>query len=175
MILQSNEPITQIAASSTVLSAPRVFSTGRLIRAHVWRRHDRVSFTLCRRSYLFLVSHLSPVLLPHQRIGTIAMTYQARYGRLSRRSGRVPRKNSKSTKSSWHFSTLTLASVVFSSWTSSLDMVERALRCDPNQVIPFVRIDGKVTSENRGIAIERLRDDPGIRVILITIACGSCG
>jgi len=54
-------------------------------------------------------------------------------------------------------------------------MVERALRCDPNQVIPFVRIDGKVTSENRGIAIERLRDDPGIRVILITIACGSCG
>ncbi|KAI4931159.1 hypothetical protein J4E85_003748 [Alternaria conjuncta] len=65
--------------------------------------------------------------------------------------------------------------VVFSSWTSSLDMVERALRSNADQVIQFVRIDGKVQPKKRSLAIERLRDDPGIRVILITIACGACG
>jgi len=54
-------------------------------------------------------------------------------------------------------------------------MVERALRFDPNQVIQSVRIDGKVQPKKRSIAIKRLHDDPGVRVILITIACGACG
>ncbi|KAH6865282.1 P-loop containing nucleoside triphosphate hydrolase protein [Alternaria rosae] len=54
-------------------------------------------------------------------------------------------------------------------------MVERALRYDPNQVIQSVRIDGKVQPKSRSLAIKRLHDDPGIRVILITIACGACG
>jgi SNF2 family DNA or RNA helicase len=65
--------------------------------------------------------------------------------------------------------------VVFSSWTSSLDMVESALRCDPNHIIQSVRIDGRVQSTKRSHAIQRLHDDPSIRVILITIACGACG
>ncbi|KAF7449421.1 HepA Superfamily II DNA-RNA helicase- SNF2 family [Pyrenophora tritici-repentis] len=65
--------------------------------------------------------------------------------------------------------------VVFSSWTSSLDMVEKALRCDPNYIIQSVRIDGKVQPKNRGHVIQQLHEDSSIRVILITIACGACG
>ncbi|KAF2833695.1 hypothetical protein CC86DRAFT_461991 [Ophiobolus disseminans] len=65
--------------------------------------------------------------------------------------------------------------VVFSSWTSSLDMVERGLRSDPAHLIQSVRIDGKVAPNKRGYAIQQLSDDPNIRVILITIGCGACG
>ncbi|CAN9079730.1 unnamed protein product [Alternaria alternata] len=65
--------------------------------------------------------------------------------------------------------------VVFSSWTSSLDMVEKALQFYPKHVIRSVRIDGKVQPRHRSDAIRQLHDDPSIRVILITIACGACG
>ncbi|RMZ72475.1 global transactivator [Pyrenophora seminiperda CCB06] len=65
--------------------------------------------------------------------------------------------------------------VVFSSWTASLDMVEKALRHDPNNVIHSVRIDGKVQPKNRSQAIQQLHENPSIRVILITIGCGACG
>jgi SWI/SNF-related matrix-associated actin-dependent regulator of chromatin subfamily A3 len=54
-------------------------------------------------------------------------------------------------------------------------MVERAIRFDLDQLIQSVRIDGKVLPKNRGLAMKRLHDDPSIRVILITIACGACG
>ncbi|OAL07654.1 hypothetical protein IQ06DRAFT_13635 [Phaeosphaeriaceae sp. SRC1lsM3a] len=65
--------------------------------------------------------------------------------------------------------------VVFSSWTSSLDMVERALGYDPGNTIQSVRIDGKVHPKHRSHAIQQIHEDPSIRVILITIACGACG
>ncbi|EUC41874.1 hypothetical protein COCMIDRAFT_53050, partial [Bipolaris oryzae ATCC 44560] len=65
--------------------------------------------------------------------------------------------------------------VVFSSWTSSLDMVETALRCDPNHIIQSVRIDSKVQLKNRSNAIQQLHHNPSVRVILITIGCGACG
>jgi SNF2 family DNA or RNA helicase len=54
-------------------------------------------------------------------------------------------------------------------------MVERALQYDPNNVIVSVRIDGKVHSKTRSHAIQQLHENPGVRVILITIACGACG
>jgi SNF2 family DNA or RNA helicase len=54
-------------------------------------------------------------------------------------------------------------------------MVEKALRYDPSHIIQSVRIDGKVQPKNRSHAIQQLHDDPNIRVILITIACGACG
>ncbi|OAL43119.1 hypothetical protein IQ07DRAFT_593302 [Pyrenochaeta sp. DS3sAY3a] len=65
--------------------------------------------------------------------------------------------------------------VVFSSWTSSLDMVERGLRSDPNHIIQSVRIDGKVPASKRNCGVQQLRDDPDTRVMLITIGCGACG
>lgn len=54
-------------------------------------------------------------------------------------------------------------------------MVERGLAIDSNDVIQSVRIDGKVKASDRSIAVEQLRNNPNIRVILITIACGACG
>ncbi|KAF2994831.1 hypothetical protein E8E13_003014 [Curvularia kusanoi] len=62
--------------------------------------------------------------------------------------------------------------VVFSSWTSSLDMVERGLAAVP---VASVRIDGSVTPVNRAHAIDQLRSNPNVRVILLTISCGACG
>lgn len=50
-------------------------------------------------------------------------------------------------------------------------MVERGLGND----VDFVRIDGKVAKTKRDNAIQKLREDPNIRVILITISCGACG
>ncbi|KAF2678068.1 hypothetical protein K458DRAFT_464309 [Lentithecium fluviatile CBS 122367] len=62
--------------------------------------------------------------------------------------------------------------VVFSSWTSSLDMVQRALQYDS---IQFVRIDGKVATKKRKLAMHQFHNDPNTRVILITTSCGACG
>ncbi|KAH7068352.1 SNF2 family N-terminal domain-containing protein [Paraphoma chrysanthemicola] len=62
--------------------------------------------------------------------------------------------------------------VVFSCWTTSLDMVEWGLAAES---IRSVRIDGSVAPKNRAYAVNRLRSDPNIRVILLTISCGACG
>ena len=51
-------------------------------------------------------------------------------------------------------------------------MVQRALQCEGTQ---FVRIDGKVATKKRELAIQQFHSNPIIRVILITIACGACG
>lgn len=67
---------------------------------------------------------------------------------------------------------LTNYSIVFSSWTTSLVMVQRALEY---YRIRFVRIDGKVATKKRDQLIQTFQSDPEIRVILITISCGACG
>lgn len=51
-------------------------------------------------------------------------------------------------------------------------MVQRALEgCG----IGFVRIDGKVAIKKREQAMQQLRNDAHVRVILITVSCGACG
>lgn len=62
--------------------------------------------------------------------------------------------------------------VIFSAWTSSLDMVERGL---DRIGVGFVRIDGKVATKRRGPIIERFRNQTSVRVILKTISCGALG
>jgi SNF2 family DNA or RNA helicase len=54
-------------------------------------------------------------------------------------------------------------------------MIERALQFDSSDIIQSVRIDGKVQPKNRSHAIQQLHDNPSIRVILVTVACGACG
>ena len=51
-------------------------------------------------------------------------------------------------------------------------MVERGLFTEN---IGFVRIDGSVATKSREQAIDKLRHDSGIQVILLTISCGACG
>ncbi|ORY00157.1 SNF2 family N-terminal domain-domain-containing protein [Clohesyomyces aquaticus] len=63
-------------------------------------------------------------------------------------------------------------SVVFSFWTSSLDMVEHALQLAG---ICHVRVDGKVASKMRTKLLDRFNRDPDVRVVLMTVSCGAVG
>ncbi|RYP57436.1 hypothetical protein DL770_010676 [Monosporascus sp. CRB-9-2] len=63
-------------------------------------------------------------------------------------------------------------SVVFSFWTTSLDMVQRGL--DRVQ-IRYVRVDGTVDPARRQRALEQLQSVDDVKVILLTISCGGVG
>ncbi|KAL8282467.1 hypothetical protein RB597_009940 [Gaeumannomyces tritici] len=62
--------------------------------------------------------------------------------------------------------------IVFSSWTSTLDILEHLLQLSN---IRCVRIDGRVKAEARADIIKTFSDDPEIPVILLTIGCGAVG
>ncbi|KAL2852555.1 SNF2 family N-terminal domain-containing protein [Aspergillus pseudodeflectus] len=63
-------------------------------------------------------------------------------------------------------------SVVFSSWTTTFDMIQSML--DASQ-ISYVRIDGKVSQRNRASALSRFQTEPSIQVMLLSIFCGAEG
>ena len=63
-------------------------------------------------------------------------------------------------------------SVVFSGWTSHLDLIELAF----NDVgIIFTRLDGKMTRTARTAAMDKFREDPSVQVILVSIMAGGLG
>ena len=63
-------------------------------------------------------------------------------------------------------------SIVFSFWTTTLDLAEVALK----QVqIPYTRVDGKMLANQRQLALESFIEDPRILTILISLRCGSTG
>ncbi|CAB4386286.1 unnamed protein product [Rhizophagus irregularis] len=63
-------------------------------------------------------------------------------------------------------------SVVFSQWTSFLDLIEIAFK-DAN--VKFVRFDGKMLHNQREEAVNNFNNDPKIKVLLISLKCGSLG
>lgn len=63
-------------------------------------------------------------------------------------------------------------SVVFSGWTSHLDLIEIAL---DGAGIVYTRLDGKMTRPARTNAMDRFRDDPTVHVILVSIMAGGLG
>lgn len=63
-------------------------------------------------------------------------------------------------------------SVVFSSWRTTLEIIEVGLK---HACIPCLRFDGKVAQKDRHAVIERFRKDPTIRVLLVTLSCGAVG
>ncbi|RPA80180.1 hypothetical protein BJ508DRAFT_210556 [Ascobolus immersus RN42] len=63
-------------------------------------------------------------------------------------------------------------SVVFSCWTSHMDLIGRAL---DDHGIQFVRLDGTMSRPSRSEVIEKFRNDPAIEVIIISIAAGGLG
>jgi SNF2 family DNA or RNA helicase len=65
-----------------------------------------------------------------------------------------------------------MKSVIFSSWTTTLDLIQSALG---NASISSIRVDGRVSPRNRAIAFEAFHTDPTIRVILLSISCGAEG
>ncbi|KAL7950330.1 SNF2 family N-terminal domain-containing protein [Trichoderma barbatum] len=67
---------------------------------------------------------------------------------------------------------LPFKSVVFSGWTSHLDLIGLALK-EAN--INFTRLDGSMTRQARTVAMDNFRDDRSIHVILVSITAGGLG
>lgn len=65
-----------------------------------------------------------------------------------------------------------IKSVVFSGWTSHLDLIQIALE---ESQIKYGRLDGKMTRMQRTAALDAFRDDPDVPVILVSIMAGGLG
>ncbi|RKP06182.1 SNF2 family N-terminal domain-containing protein, partial [Thamnocephalis sphaerospora] len=65
-----------------------------------------------------------------------------------------------------------LKSVVFSQWTSVLDLVQPMLH---DAHFNFVRLDGTMSKEARGQALQRFRQDSDVTVMLISLRAGGVG
>lgn len=63
-------------------------------------------------------------------------------------------------------------SLIYSYWTSTLDVVAQAL---DNSGITHVRYDGRVPLKARVDAVQKLQNDPKVQVMLLTISCGGVG
>lgn len=65
-----------------------------------------------------------------------------------------------------------IKSVVFSGWTTHLNLIQIALE---DNRIKFVRLDGKMPRAKRTSALDAFREDPEVRVIIISIGAGGLG
>ncbi|KAK4145247.1 SNF2 family N-terminal domain-containing protein [Dichotomopilus funicola] len=63
--------------------------------------------------------------------------------------------------------------IVFSQFTSMLDLIEPFLRAQPG--LKAVRYDGKMPNDAREAALHALRTDPHTRILLCSLKCGSLG
>ncbi|PMB70570.1 putative SWI/SNF-related matrix-associated actin-dependent regulator of chromatin subfamily A member 3-like 1 [Beauveria bassiana] len=63
-------------------------------------------------------------------------------------------------------------SVVFSGWTSHLDLIELALK---SAGISFTRLDGTMSRASRTTAMDKFREDDSVHVILVSIMAGGLG
>ncbi|GLA46141.1 hypothetical protein AnigIFM63604_008928 [Aspergillus niger] len=66
-----------------------------------------------------------------------------------------------------------IKSVVFSAWTSHLDLIEIALR--DHDITGFTRLDGAMSLAARSKALEEFHNNPDITVLLATIGAGGVG
>lgn len=65
-----------------------------------------------------------------------------------------------------------IRSVVFTGWTTYLDLIEIAL--DDND-IGYVRLDGSMSVKQRSAVLETFKSDPAVTVILVSIKAGGQG
>ena len=79
--------------------------------------------------------------------------------------------NSKQ-ESALNFTERPIKSVVFSGWTSHLDLIERAMIAHD---ITYTRLDGRMSRPARSAAIEAFRNDENIHVIIVSIGAGGLG
>ncbi|KAK4190761.1 transcription termination factor 2 [Podospora australis] len=63
--------------------------------------------------------------------------------------------------------------IVFSQFTSMLDLIEPFLKTQPG--LKAVRYDGKMPNDAREAALRALRTDPHTRILLCSLKCGSLG
>jgi SNF2 family DNA or RNA helicase len=62
--------------------------------------------------------------------------------------------------------------IVFSQFTSMLDLIEPFLR---REKYNFTRYDGSMKNDHREASLQKLRDDKRTRVLLCSLKCGSLG
>lgn len=72
----------------------------------------------------------------------------------------------------WTFHLTFSYSIVFSCWTTHLDLIEIALK---NHGHTYVRLDGRMSRDARDKSMRRLREDPSVRVMLVSIGAGGLG
>ncbi|TVY15735.1 putative SWI/SNF-related matrix-associated actin-dependent regulator of chromatin subfamily A member 3-like 1 [Lachnellula arida] len=65
-----------------------------------------------------------------------------------------------------------IKSVVFSGWTTHLDLIQLAFQ---ENGLKYVRLDGKMSRTARAAAMDNFREDPSIHVILVSITAGGLG
>ena len=65
-----------------------------------------------------------------------------------------------------------IKSVVFSGWTTHLDLIQIAL---DEAELKYVRLDGKMSRLKRNASLDAFRDDPEITIILISLTAGGLG
>lgn len=65
-----------------------------------------------------------------------------------------------------------IKSVVFSCWTSHMDLIEIAFK---EVGVSYVRLDGSMNRASRSRVIEQFREDPTIEVILVSLLAGGLG
>lgn len=62
--------------------------------------------------------------------------------------------------------------IVFSQWTGMLDVLELSLN---RNLINFRRLDGSMSLDVRGAAVEEFKTDPEVRVMLMSLKAGNLG
>lgn len=65
-----------------------------------------------------------------------------------------------------------IKSVVFSGWTSHLDLIQIAL---DEKKLSYVRLDGTMSRQKRNASLDAFRDDPDTTIILISLTAGGLG
>jgi SNF2 family DNA or RNA helicase len=63
-------------------------------------------------------------------------------------------------------------SVIFSGWTSHLDLIQIALEAAN---FKYVRLDGSMARKQRAASLDAFREDPSICIILVSIGAGGLG
>eukprot|EP01083_Nonionella_stella_P277830 944656_1 len=62
--------------------------------------------------------------------------------------------------------------LLFSQWTRMLDLVEIPLK---SERFEYRRYDGKLSRKQREAVIEEMREDPKVKILLMSLRCGSLG
>jgi SNF2 family DNA or RNA helicase len=65
-----------------------------------------------------------------------------------------------------------IKSVIFSGWTSHLDLIQRALE---DNRFKYTRLDGSMSRKSRTQALDTFRDDPNVSIMLVSINAGGLG
>ncbi|UKZ61097.1 uncharacterized protein TrAtP1_002369 [Trichoderma atroviride] len=62
--------------------------------------------------------------------------------------------------------------IVFSTWRLTLDIIEAGL---DQASLRSIRFDGRVPQKERQSVVDKFKNDPSIRVMLLTLSCGAVG